>query len=231
MRLKENNLYIVADAQGQISGGDNGLYRRDTRFLSVLEWRIGGEIPTVLSTHSSEPYRFSQHATEADLGHTARLELRRKGILDGSNYVENVRLRAFATLEAHREWGRDLPDLHTLELRLESDFADMFEVRGLPLKAKVIQLEVVDDGLIWIYAGSDGIKRALRVHLEPMGQEEAADVGQQLPPSPLARVLDDFSAGGRIDGPVVRARAKAEPAQDTALFACELGIMSCHGDG
>ena len=31
MRLKENNLYIVADTRGQISGGDNGLYRRDTQ--------------------------------------------------------------------------------------------------------------------------------------------------------------------------------------------------------
>ena len=170
MRLKENNLYIVADAHGQISGGDNGLYRRDTRFLSVLEWRIGGQIPTVLSTHSSEPYRFSQHATEADLGHTARLELRRKGFLDGSSYTETVRVRGFVPLEAHREWGRDLPDIHTLELRLESDFADMFEVRGLPVKAKEVQLEVVDNGLIWLYAGSDGVKRAVRVHLEPMGE-------------------------------------------------------------
>jgi glycogen debranching enzyme len=184
MRLKENNLYIVADARGQISGGDNGLYRRDTRFLSVLEWRIGGEVPTVLSTHSSEPYRFSQHATEADLGHTARLELRRKGILDGSSYVEQIRVRGFVPLEAHREWGRDLPDIRTLELRLESDFADMFEVRGLPVKAKDIQLEVVDNGLIWLYAGSDGVKRAVRVHLEPMGEVLEAptvEVGKNAP--------------------------------------------------
>jgi hypothetical protein len=82
MRLKENNLYMVADARGQVTGGDNGLYRRDTRLLSNLEWRIGGETPTVLSTHSSEPYRFSQHMTEANMGHRARLELRRKGFLD-----------------------------------------------------------------------------------------------------------------------------------------------------
>ena len=170
MRLKENNLYIVADAQGQISGGETGLYRRDTRFLSHLEWRVGGENPTVLSTHSSEPYRFSQHATEPGLGHVARLEVRRKGFLDGATYSETVRLQSFGPLEAHRFEGHDVPDLRVLELRIASDFADVFEVRGLPVMAKDIRLEVVADGLIWTYDGTDGVKRAVRVHFEPMGE-------------------------------------------------------------
>ena len=170
MRLKENNLYLVADAQGQISGGETGLYRRDTRFLSHLEWRVGGENPTVLSTHSSEPYRFSQHATEAGLGHVARLEVRRKGFLDGATYAETVRLQSFGRLEAHRFEGHDVPDLRVLELRIASDFADVFEVRGLPVMAKDIRLEVVADGLIWTYDGTDGVERAVRLHLEPMGE-------------------------------------------------------------
>ena len=169
MRLKENNLYIVADARGQIAGGDNGLYRRDTRLLSNLEWRIGGDKPTVLSTHSSEPYRFSQHITEANMGHRARLELRRKGFLDGAAYQETVRVRAFQPLEAHIDEGHPVPDLRTLELRIASDFSDIFEVRGLPVKAKDVRLEVVADGLIWNYDGEDGIKRSVKAHLQPMG--------------------------------------------------------------
>ena len=100
MRLKENTLYLVADAQGRISGGETGLYGRDTRFLSRLEWRVGGDAPTVLSTHSAEPYRFSQHATEAGLGSTQRLEVRRKGHLDGASYVETARFRPYDTLAA-----------------------------------------------------------------------------------------------------------------------------------
>jgi glycogen debranching enzyme len=208
MRLKENNLYIVADALGQISGGDNGLYRRDTRFLSVLEWRIGGEIPTVLSTHSSEPYRFSQHATEADLGHTARLELRRKGILDGSSYVEQIRVRGFGPLEAHREWGRELPDLHRIELRLESDFADMFEVRGLPVKAKEIHLEVVTDGLIWTYDGSDGIKRALRVRLEPMGEVYETRLIEASNVAPRTFDADEHNLDGSLENNISNAVGK-----------------------
>ncbi len=170
MRLKENMLYIVADERGQIPGGETGLYDGDTRMLSRLEWLLGGESLTVLSTHTPEPYRFSQHATEPNLGSTQRLELRRRGWLDGVCYTETVRLRPFDDLSAHAYWGRMLPDLHALELRLDCDFADMFEVRGLPPIDRDVRVSTVPDGLIYEYSGQDGIERATRVVIQPMGE-------------------------------------------------------------
>jgi glycogen debranching enzyme len=170
VRLKENMLYIVADERGQIPGGETGLYDGDTRMLSQLEWLLGGESPTVLSTHTPEPYRFSQHATEANLGSTQRLELRRRGWLDGVCYTETVRLRPFDDLSAHAYWGRTLPDLHALELRLDCDFADMFEVRGLPPIDRDVRVSTVPDGLIYEYSGQDGVPRATRVVIQPMGE-------------------------------------------------------------
>ena len=171
MRLKENNLYVVADDHGQLTGPDNGLYRRDTRFLKRLEWRVNGEPPTVLSTHSPEPYRFSQHLTEPNLAVTQRLELRRRGRLDGQRYVETIRARAFDDLSGHATPDDHYaPDARLLELRLEADFFDMFEVRGLKPIARDITVDVTPDGLTFQYLGQDGIQRRTEVLVEPLGE-------------------------------------------------------------
>ncbi len=176
MRLKENTMYLVANSLGQISGGETGLYDRDTRFLSYLEWRIGGQSPTVLSTHTPEPFRFSQHATEHGLGSTQRLEFRRKGWLSGSTYEETVRIRAFDNLEAHEYWGRTQPDITRIELRLNADFSDLFEVRGLPRIAKNVLVTPLETGLRYEYAGQDGVARAVEIEIEPMGQLELVEL-------------------------------------------------------
>ncbi len=176
MRLKENSLYLVMDDLGQLSGGDSGLYDRDTRFISRLEWRISGQPPTVLSTHRPEPYRFSQHATEPHLGHVQRLEFRRRGMLDGAGYTETVRLKAFDSLEAYTTtYGREMEALKTLELKLDCDFRDMFEVRGLSPIDRDIHVQTLSDGLVYAYAGEDGVRREVKITLEPMGEIFAED--------------------------------------------------------
>ncbi len=176
MRLKENTLYLVADENGQISGGETGLYDRDTRFLSHLEWRIGGQSPTVLSTHAPEPFRFSQHGTEHGLGPTQRLEFRRKGWLSGAVYEETIRIRAFDKLESHAYWGRTLPDISKLELHVQADFSDLFEVRGLPRIAKDVRLTVLETGLLYEYAGRDGVHRSVQIDIVPMGRLEEVEL-------------------------------------------------------
>ena len=39
--LKENYTFFVADAGGQVAGGEHGLYNRDTRFLNRYRWSFG----------------------------------------------------------------------------------------------------------------------------------------------------------------------------------------------
>ena len=168
MRLKENTMYLVADERGQIVGGEGGLYDRDTRFVSHLEWQIGGQSPTILSTHSAEPFRFSQHGAEAGLGSTQRLEFRRKGWLSGATYEETLRLRAYDELVPHEYWGRKLPDISSLTLRFNADFSDMFEVRGLPRIARNVRVSVTKTGLLYEYDGQDGEARAVQLEITPL---------------------------------------------------------------
>jgi glycogen debranching enzyme len=185
MRLKENNMYLVADERGQITGGETGLYLGDTRVVSHLEWSIGGQPPTVLSTHSPEPFRFSQHATEPGLGHVQWLEVRRKGWLSGGAYTETVRLRTFGDPLEPSAYQRKRVDLGQCELTLDADFSDIFEVRGLPRIAKAVISEPLPDGVRYSYLGRDGVQRALDVTVSPSGTVSQVLLEDRLSSAPV----------------------------------------------
>jgi glycogen debranching enzyme len=185
MRLKENTMYLVADERGQITGGETGLYVRDTRVISHLEWSIGGQPPTVLSTHSPEPFRFSQHATEPGLGHVQWLEVRRKGWLSGGAYTETVRLRTFGDPLEPSPYQRQRADLGQIELTLDADFSDMFEVRGLPRIPKTVISEPLDSGVHYSYLGRDGILRGVDVEITAGGEVSQVLLEDRLGSAPL----------------------------------------------
>jgi glycogen debranching enzyme len=171
MRLKENTLYTVADPNGAMLGGEHGLYKRDTRFLSHLEWRVAGEAFTVLATHSPVPYRFIQHATEGSLRATQRLEIRREGWLDGASYHEHLRFTPHGSLGAGSgEWGLPVADIRSLELHLAADFADLFEVRGLPPIAHVIESQAIAGGVAFWCQGQDDCLRRVEIKLSLLGE-------------------------------------------------------------
>lgn len=167
MRLKENTMYLVADDHAQIAGLENGLYDRDTRFVSHLEWRISGLAPTVLSTHSSLPFEFRQFASEPRLGPTQRLGIDRAGWLSGASYFETIKLQSFQDDFNHVPPSQ--PEY--LELILDADFSDMFEVRGLPKIAKDVKCQMLENGLEYRYHGTDGVDRSVRFEISPMGEE------------------------------------------------------------
>ncbi len=166
MRLKENTMYLVADDHAQIAGLEHGLYDRDTRFVSHLEWRISGFAPTVLSTHSSLPFEFRQFASEPKLGPTQRLGMDRVGWLSGASYVETLKLQSFQD-----DFNHVVPaQAEYLELILDADFSDMFEVRGLPKIAKDVKCVVLENGLKYSYHGTDGVDRSVTFEISPMGE-------------------------------------------------------------
>ncbi len=199
MRLKENNMYLVADERGQITGGENGLYVGDTRFVSHLEWRIGGEAPTILSTHSPEPFRFSQHATEPGLGVSQRLEVRRKGWLSGAVYSESLRVRPFGDPNVPSPSQRKQLDISRLELLLDADFSDMFEVRGLPRIARNTPITELEDGFRYVYDGQDGVRRALDVTVSPMGTVSRVTLKDALQNAPVTFDNESNNLGDQLE--------------------------------
>jgi glycogen debranching enzyme len=166
VRLKENTMYLVADDHAQISGLEHGLYDRDTRFVSHLEWRVSGLTPTVLSTHSSLPFEFRQFASEPNLGPTQRLGFERSGWLSGAAYLETIKVLSFQDDFNHAANAK--PEY--LELILDADFSDMFEVRGLPKIAKDVKCRVLENGLEYNYHGTDGVERSVTFEMSPLGE-------------------------------------------------------------
>ena len=88
--LKENDLYLVGDRHYDVAEGESGLYRRDTRFLSRYEWRLGGERPQHLMQHERYPFWLREHSANANVGYTMEVGLARDLTVTGSEVRDTM---------------------------------------------------------------------------------------------------------------------------------------------
>ena len=168
--LKCGDTFIVTDSHGDIgasTGDPDGLFHADTRFLSRLELSLNGEQPlllgsnvrddnTMLAVDLTNPdfYDGEQITLQKDLLHIARTIF----LWRGTAYQ---RLRAAQSCRS--------PIALDLTLHFNSDFADLFEVRGIQRarrgtgNAKV----VAPDQVLLSYHGLDGAPRRTRLNFDP----------------------------------------------------------------
>lgn len=151
--LKENYSFFVGDANGFVTGGEHGLYNRDTRFLSRYEWVLPDAFQTLLS-HSPRPDKLTLHHAELD-AHRQRLALKRQLVISATDLSDTL------TLENTDLKARSL----RLELRLEVDFADLFEARGWHPSARTVSKEVGTQTCRFSYDAEDGATMALEVEV------------------------------------------------------------------
>ncbi|HET7577665.1 MAG TPA: amylo-alpha-1,6-glucosidase [Bacillales bacterium] len=163
--IKENNLFLLTDAKGNIQEDHDyglGLYTKDTRFLSRFDLKINGQEPILLASEADENYSAEILLTNPHIEQDGKVllwresvEVRRKRfIFDGILY-ETVKVKNFNPKPAGFE----------LSLHLDADFSDMFVVRGLT-EAKVGQkLDSVlgERCLTFHYEGVDSVKRATQI--------------------------------------------------------------------
>ena len=84
--LKENYTFFVADAGGQVAGGERGLYSRDTRFLDRYLWSFGEGVQALVM-HTPRPDTLTAHYAHIEgpsqvLGFERRLDLTAAGLTD-----------------------------------------------------------------------------------------------------------------------------------------------------
>ncbi|MGK9251760.1 amylo-alpha-1,6-glucosidase [Paenibacillus humicus] len=163
--IKENDLFLMTDHSGDIperqeEGQGFGLYTRDTRFLSVLELRINGKKPIVLSSEADENYLSTILLTNPHMEMDGKLELWRESIeikrtrfIYGDVLYETVE----ATNYSPTAWEFEL------SLRFAADFTDMFVIRGFQSGGAGVAAPPLpgENGLAFAYDGLDGIKRSL----------------------------------------------------------------------
>nr|MBA3563634.1 amylo-alpha-1,6-glucosidase [Gammaproteobacteria bacterium] len=131
--LKHGDTFAVFDLNGDIDtarDAEQGLYHRGTRFLSRQRLRIATQQPLLLnSTVRLDNSVLIADLTTPDLCRDGRvliekgtLHVLRSKLLWGGAQYEHLRLSNF---------GR-APVRVSLDLELDADFADIFEVRGTP---------------------------------------------------------------------------------------------------
>ncbi|MEO6350632.1 MAG: glycogen debranching N-terminal domain-containing protein [Candidatus Limnocylindrales bacterium] len=172
--LKHDNLFMLCDAYGDvhIDSRGLGLYERDTRVLSLYELRLNGIRPVVLRAGPAVNYRGTIQMTNPDLFDDeidgldpSAMVLRRHSLgvvrdrVIGGGFGERITVENYT---AATERAR-------LTLRLDVDYADIFELRGFVRERRGERLATEGDGglLTFAYRGLDDAMRRTHVRLMP----------------------------------------------------------------
>lgn len=153
--LKHGSHFIILDEAGEIPACNSlgyGYYRFDTRHISQWQMLLDGVPMSLLSSNTSQGYTgtFLHTNVQTDTMIQQKIILQRDLIL-GDALWERISIESFL--------GE--PCQSTLTILLHSDFADMFEVRGLnrPVRGqRMIPVMSADNKTLFLaYRGQDGL--------------------------------------------------------------------------
>src|SRR5205809_4019565 len=198
--LKDGDTFIVVDSHGDIGaspGGTDGLFHGDTRFLSRLELLLNGVQPLLLGSNvRDDNSQLTVDLTNPDIYFDQRLVLPK----DTLHVVRTIFLwgdTAYQRL-AIRNYGDHVVDLQ-LTILFDSDFADLFEVRGLHRsKHGLIGHAYGAATGVLIYDGLDGKRRQSALNFDPQPAEltqTSASYAIQLSPEAAKAVFLTVGCG------------------------------------
>ncbi len=167
--LKHDDSFLVVDSHGDIgvsAGGPDGLFHRDTRYLSHLELRINGLQPLILGSNlSNDNCVLTVDLTNPDIIDRDRVALR-KSLLHVARTVFIAGQALHQRLLVHN-YGADSVPL-VLSLSFAADFADVFEVRGMTrAKRGTAAAETGQEHVTLSYVGLDRVARRVEVRFDP----------------------------------------------------------------
>jgi glycogen debranching enzyme len=168
--LKSGDTFVVMDSHGDIGaspGGPDGLFHCDTRYLSRLELTFNELHPLLLGSNLRDDNALlAVDLTNPDIFSDQRIVLQK----DTLHIVRTVFLwrgTAYQRLGL-RNFG-DRPAELRLMILFDSDFADLFEVRGLRRARRGVAMRklIGADQALLSYHGLDGKTRRTRFTFDP----------------------------------------------------------------
>ncbi|WP_410515061.1 glycogen debranching N-terminal domain-containing protein [Paenibacillus sp. BR2-3] len=163
--IKENDLFLMTDKNGDIVGNDvsgQGLYTRDTRFLSRMEIRINDQKPILLSSAADENYISTIRLTNPHMEENGELILWRESVeVERTRFIYEGAL--YETFKLTSYYPKTIR--FDFSVLLDADFADMFVVRGFQhgeLGRKTAERRSSGERVIG-YLGADGVRRETKV--------------------------------------------------------------------
>ncbi|MBB3386597.1 MULTISPECIES: amylo-alpha-1,6-glucosidase [unclassified Rhizobium] len=173
--LKHGDTFAVFDHNGDAlsgPGSPEGLFYRDTRYLSHLYLTINGKRPMLLSStlrddnatltcDLTNPDLFDEKG-KLTLGHDL-IHLRRSRFLWSARCYERLAVRNYD----------DRPQHVRIEISFGADFADLFEVRGTARarKGRTLPTVLEQGSVVLSYIGLDERKRSTSLTFNPWPDE------------------------------------------------------------
>ncbi len=173
--LKSDDAFAVFGHNGDITAGPEwasaasaeGLYYRDTRYLSRLEMTLNGHRPMLLSsTVSANNTMLTCDLANPDLlgddgiqlNH-GEIHIRRSKFLWNGACHERLAIRNFSLR----------PQPLILDIAFAADFVDLFEVRGMPRprRGRLLEPQIGRNAVTIGYIGLDELRRSTMISLDP----------------------------------------------------------------
>src|SRR3954447_20751265 len=188
LTLVDGKTFLSTTVSGDINppgAPDVGFFHDDTRFLSQLDLRIGGQRTVVLSSSTEKTFASQIELTTGNI--TLRdsfdlpentIHIRREQLLSSGVFFDRLTFENFNLS----------PVEFVIEMKFDSDFVDVFQVRGVARsKHGQFYRPIVQKGAIrFVYHGLDGRWRTTDVRFSPEPHDienETARWSIKLPPS------------------------------------------------
>src|SRR6266550_8922593 len=179
LAVKEGETFFYSDVEGNLDDRREyglGLYHRDTRFLSHFHMSVSGREPVLLSSSSERAYMSHVDLTNPALYEGDEITVPQQTLNIRRIRAINGRLFERVRVKNYNAW----PVAVDVEFSFGTDFADIFEVRGLGRDVTGTYEPPRVDGrcVEFGYQGCDAVHRLTRIEFssDPASIEVVGDV-------------------------------------------------------
>ena len=169
LTLIDGKTFLSTRVSGDIAPArapDVGFFHQDTRFLSFMELRVGGERAVLLSSNREKTFHAQIELTTSNIHLRDSFDLpentihiRREQMLNSDVLFEQITFENFNLNSV----------TFTAEIEYQADFVDVFQVRGMGRheSGQYFQPVTGENNIGFYYRGRDGLMRHTLVEMEP----------------------------------------------------------------
>lgn len=169
LTLIDGRTFLASTVAGNImppGAPDVGFFSCDTRFLSQLELKVGGQATILLSSSTERTYASKIEMTMKTISKESTMDIpentihmRREQVLANDTLFDSLQFENFTDREQQLK----------IELTFDADFMDIFQVRGMVRGrcGRYFKPVIKPNCMIFIYEGLDQIERTTTINFAP----------------------------------------------------------------
>ncbi len=207
LTLIDGKTFLSTTVSGEITPAgapDVGFFHDDTRFLSKLELKVGGQRTVVLSSSTEKTFASKIELTTGTLSQINSFDLpentihiRRQQLLASDVLYDSIIFSNFNQAEVTLD----------VEIAIDADFVDVFQVRGCARHKCGHYYRPVTNGnsLVFFYRGLDNVTRETEVKFQLLPLEIENGVARwklSVPPCGNTEILNTVTC--RLNGKAAR---------------------------